>query len=123
NRMPYFFACVRNLLAEDEKAHKSARYHDHIMAEAQRPALPMHQHPIWTEVAAQLRDTLTPDNYIKWIWPTRVIAQEADHLTIHAPEQLHAMWLSSKLERHIRAALERIGYGEIRLTFVAKETR
>jgi hypothetical protein len=119
--MPYFFACVRNLLAEDEKAHKAARYQEHLMAEAKRPALPMHQHPIWTQVAAQLRDTLTPENYIKWIWPTRVIAQETDHLTIQAPDHLHAMWLSAKLERQIRDALERMGYPEMRITYVAKD--
>jgi hypothetical protein len=127
NRMPYFFACLRNLIAQDQADPAAATpincYTAYLVTEAQNPHLPLHKHTVWTEVAAQLRDTLTTDNYRKWIQPTRVIHEEPGHLTIQAPDQLHAMWLSAKLEHHIRAALNRIGHADLRLTFVPPEDK
>lgn len=118
NRMPYFFSVLERLLQPD--ASPSPRH------EPSSPALLTtgpasaddEPHPVWRAVKEDLRQTMTTENYTTWIKDTRVVAEDNGLLHIAVPKPLHKDWLEMKLAMRITMALQRLGYGAVRLEYV-----
>ncbi len=66
----------------------------------------------WRDVQADLRASMTPENYARWIGSAQV-RQEGDRLIIGSPDDFSRSWLQERLGNRIDASLQRMGHGHL----------
>lgn len=89
-------------------------------AGARAPADESHAGRAWAAVCAAVRSEVTPDNYVRWLAPTRALSLADDVLTIGAPETFDARWLDQRWRVRIEGAARRVLPG-VGVTFVVLE--
>jgi hypothetical protein len=103
------------------KAREDERLIAQHRATGEPPPLPSESHPVWRAALAELRSAMTPENYVTWLYHTRVVSEEADELVIAVPNQFSADWLTNKLQPRIRQVLQRLGHADITIRYVVQQ--
>jgi len=67
----------------------------------------------WAAICADLRQTLTEDNYRHWFGPTRALLLQDDMLTVGVPDAFYVQWLDRRLRRVIEGAVRRVAQGTV----------
>ncbi len=67
----------------------------------------------WAAICADLRQTLTEDNYRHWFGPTRALLLQDDILTVGVPDTFYVQWLDRRLRRVIEGAVRRVAQGTV----------
>jgi hypothetical protein len=112
NRMPYFFAVLDDLLAEQAQGSggdPEPTRDDSCVMEAQA---------VWQAVLDELRLVLTNDNYETWLSQTQALGLDGDLLRIAVARGGHRDWLRDKLGRRIESTLQRLGHGRLHVAYV-----
>ncbi len=66
----------------------------------------------WRDVRADLRTSMTPENYARWIGSAQV-RQDENRLIIGSPDDFSRAWLQERLGSRIDASLHRTGHGHL----------
>jgi hypothetical protein len=112
NRMPYFFAVLDDLLAEQAQGSggdPEPTRDDSCVMEAQA---------VWQAVLDELRLVLTNENYETWLSQTQALGLDGDLLRIAVARGFHRDWLRDKLGRRIESTLQRLGHGRLHVAYV-----
>ena len=76
---------------------------------------------VWRTLQHEMRGETTPSNFDVWFAPTTGVRYDGRVLTVAVPTPGHQHWLSVRLRRRIEQALERLGHGQVGLTFVVRD--
>jgi len=72
---------------------------------------------VWRAVRSELRQDLTPENYVRWVEATTAAGLDGDMLRVSVPDEAHRQWLGHKLRRCVERALGRMGHGGVRVVY------
>jgi hypothetical protein len=115
NLMPYFFATLEGLAAPDPTEEPDLP----ATAIAAPPAVaePAAAGALWQRVLGELRGSLAPEAFRRWLEPTRVVCADEHLLRIAVRDAAQRHWLEMRLRSRIEAALAAVGGREIRLEY------
>lgn len=124
--MPYLFAVLHDLLdhqhtdtsGSGECAPLPLSVAPGVGSVADDDVLPEGD-PTWRAALAEVRTSVTAENYERWFKPTSVIRhdEKRNELFIAVPDAFHQQWLDRRLRGCIERALARV-VPEVRVTFV-----
>jgi hypothetical protein len=130
NLMPYFFATLEGLVvpeSTEERSHAAPPLPmDPVVAAAERVPVTREsvQNPepgtadaLWQAVLAELRATVAPEAFRRWLESTRVLRADGQTLHIAVRDAIQRHWLQVRLRDRIEAALAAVGGRDVRLDY------
>ncbi len=96
----YYFRVLAGVIAQEQQ-HTAMR---EPLRAPESPGQPPQDPPdLWGRISQEIAAVVTPENYARWIAPTRQLAYEGDQLTIAVASDFDHQWL----DRRLRGMIER----------------
>jgi hypothetical protein len=96
----YYFKVLAGVIAQEEHQKPPT---DALRAPESPGEPPQDPQDLWGRISQEIAAVVTPENYARWIAPTRQLAYEGDQLTIAVASDFDHQWL----DRRLRSMIER----------------
>jgi len=96
----YYFTVLAGVIAQEQQQKRSS---EALRAPESPGEPPQDPQDLWGRISQEIAAVVTPENYARWIAPTRQLAHEGDQLTIAVASDFDHQWL----DRRLRGLVER----------------
>ncbi|MCD6451090.1 MAG: chromosomal replication initiator protein DnaA [Acidobacteria bacterium] len=76
---------------------------------------------IWNSLLSKIAENLDQQSFNTWFRPTHFLGEKGDTIFVEVPSKLYKDWLNEKYGRLIESALNEIGKGGMRVSFILKK--
>lgn len=90
----YYFTVLAGVIAQEQQQKRSS---EALRAPESPEQPPQDPQDLWGRIAREIAAVVTPENYARWIAPTRQLAHEGDRLTIAVASDFDHQWLDQRL--------------------------
>ena len=90
----YYFRVLAGVIAQEQQQQRSS---EALRAPESPGQPPQDPQDLWGRISQEIAAVVTPENYARWIAPTRQLAHEGDQLTIAVASDFDHQWLDCRL--------------------------